>query len=517
MPVGLQTFRELVEEKYLYVDKTEEIYRLVNHDVKYCLLTRPRRFGKSLLVSTLGELFAGNKELFEGLWIYDKIEWNEYPVIGIDFTKVSYKTPELFEESLRRYIEDLARGFGESLDREKDYKEAFLELIGKLSTRGRVVILVDEYDKPIIDHVENQEIARRNRDILREFYSVIKAADKQIKFAFLTGVSKFSRVSVFSGLNNLDDITLDKNFATMLGYTEKEMTGYFAARLDSLGTLLKMPKEDFLEKIKTWYDGYSWDGEQFVYNPLSILQLFLKGEFNNYWFSTATPTFLVKTIKEKGILPGRLEDIDVDNSVFDSCDVDHIDLAALLFQTGYLTVKRKTVTEDGNLYRLSYPNKEVKESFFKHLLKGFTANDISENNRRLNSLRQAIESHNIEEFVGIMKAIFAGIPYNIAVRDREGYYHSIIYLVLTMLGARVSAEVETNRGRVDCVLETREKIFIVEFKMGSADEALAQIHQKKYYEPYQHQNKEIILIGVSFDMESRNIDSYQMEALPVSN
>ncbi len=261
MPVGLQTFRELVEGKYLYVDKTEGIYRLVNHDAKCCLLTRPRRFGKSVLVSTLGELFGGKKELFEGLWIWDKIEWNEYPVIGIDFTKVSYKTPEIFEESLRRYIEDLARGFGESLDREKDYKEAFLELIGILSRRERVVILVDEYDKPIIDHVEEPDIARQNRDILREFYSVIKAADRQIKFAFLTGVSKFSRVSVFSGLNNLDDITLDRNFATLLGYTDEEMQRYFGARLASLERALGIRADVLLQKVKAWYNGYSWDGE----------------------------------------------------------------------------------------------------------------------------------------------------------------------------------------------------------------------------------------------------------------
>jgi hypothetical protein len=513
LPVGIQTFAELIGEGYLYIDKTGDIYDLMQRGGKYYFLSRPRRFGKSLLVSTLKEIFSGNRELFKGLWIYDRIDWAKYPVLAIDFTRVSYKTPEVFEQSLKRFLDDLAGDHGLRLDREKDYKESFLELIKKMSRKGRVVILVDEYDKPIIDRIEQKDIAGKNREILQEFYSVIKSADELIEFAFLTGVSKFSRVSVFSGLNNLDDITLDDAFATILGYTEEELQSYFDRRIETMAGRLDTSKADLIRKIRQWYNGYSWDGEHFVYNPLSILKLFAREEFDNYWFSTGTPAFLVKTIRSGGMSIDRYENIEVDSAVFDSYDVDHIESTSLLFQAGYLTVKKKMTVQDGKLYELSYPNKEVRDSFFKFLLKSFTDKEFAENLQVLRELKEALWAHRLDRFFDVVKSLFASIPYNMVVNNREGYYQTVMYLLLKLVGVDIRGEVETNIGRIDSVIEVKDRVYIVEFKMGSEKEALAQIKDKAYHEKFLSSGKEIVLLGVGFDVEKRNIGGYVTETI----
>lgn len=362
LPIGIQTFSELIEENYLYVDKTKDIYRLFSEGGKYFFISRPRRFGKSLLVSTLKEIFSGNKDLFKGLWLYDQIDWQSYPVIVIDFTKINYETPQKLAASLKRFLDDIAEDRGLKLDKKKNYKESFLELIKELSAKGRVVVLIDEYDKPIIEFVDKQDTAKQNRDILKAFYEVLKAADEYLKFVFITGVSKFSKVSIFSGLNNLNDITLDEHFSTLLGYTHEEFLHYFKDRL----------KDDRETDIKRWYNGYSWDGKDFLYNPLSILLYFDKGKFGNFWFSTGTPTFLIKYIKDHKIDVKRIEDYETNKFLFDSFDIDRINIFSLLFQTGYLTIKEiKEVSPTQSIYRLSYPNEEVRESFLQYIAVGF--------------------------------------------------------------------------------------------------------------------------------------------------
>ncbi|MCK4765124.1 MAG: ATP-binding protein [Candidatus Aminicenantes bacterium] len=518
LPVGIQTFDKIIKGNYLYVDKTKDIYNILARGEQYYFLSRPRRFGKSLLISTLEELFSGNKELFAGLWIYDKIEWRNYPVISIDFTKISYKTADVLEASIKRLLEDKARAFGIKLDKEKDYKESFSQLIEAVSGQGKVVVLIDEYDKPIIDRIEEKEIAAKNRDVLREFYSVIKAADKHIKFVFITGVSKFSKVSVFSGLNNLRDITLSKSFSQLLGYTEAELRRYFAQNIEKMAAELGIGKEELLEKIRRWYNGYSWDGENFVYNPFSILNLFTENSFGNFWFASGTPTFLIKTIREHDVRIEELENYSTDSSVFESYDIERLNAVSLLFQTGYLTVGRvEKLSVTRSRYFLTFPNIEVKESLLKHVLADFTGKFPNEAGNTVFDLIEKIESNDLEGFITILKSLFAAIPAHIFIKNREAYYHSVIYLVLTLLGVVIQAEVYTNKGRIDAVIETGSHIYILEFKMGTAAQALTQVKENKYFEKYMASGKEVVLIGIGFDVEQKNLTDYTVEALPKSS
>ena len=367
-PIGIQTFSELIKGNYLYIDKTREIYKLFEKGGKYYFLSRPRRFGKSLLISTLKEIFSGNREIFKGLWVHDRIDWQKYPVLHIDFLRISYKTPEILENSISGLMDKIAATFNIELHPRSLYKEKFSELIEKLAREKPVAVLIDEYDKPIIDKIEDMDIASGNREVLKEFYSVLKSADEYIKFAFLTGVSKFSRVSVFSGLNNLDDITLDEKFATLLGYTQPELEHYFQPHIEKMSQTMSMTGEQLLAEIKNWYNGYSWDGKNFLYNPLSILNLFSRQRFDNYWVSTGTPTFLVKLLKARKTDISEFEEKTVDNTVSESYDIDNMGIAPLLFQTGYLTIKEVKTIKLRNKYTLSYPNEEVKETFLKYFL-----------------------------------------------------------------------------------------------------------------------------------------------------
>ncbi|MCK4763909.1 MAG: ATP-binding protein [Candidatus Aminicenantes bacterium] len=514
LPIGIQTFSNIIEENYLYIDKTEDIYNLFAEGSKYYFLSRPRRFGKSLLLSTLKEIFSGSRELFKGLWIYDKIEWKKYPVIHIDFMKLSFDTPEALKKSLENNIRKIAAAFQVNLPPGGDYKEVFTNLIEELGQKEGVVILIDEYDKPIIDFVDRREIAAQNRDILRNFYSTIKGLDEFIKFAFLTGVSKFSKVSVFSGLNNLRDISLSERFSTMLGYTGEELTGYFDERLQALEPKLKKKKSKILADIKRWYNGYSWDGENFVYNPLSILNFFQEGKFSNYWFSTGTPTFLIKLVREKHGPVEAIGEWEADEHVFDSYDIENMDIVSLLFQTGYITIKAVKTLKDIRKYYLSYPNQEVKDAFLKYLLADFTASSPGVLGGKIFDLTEKLIDRQPEEFFEIIKSLFASIPYNIFIPDREAYYHSVIYLILTLLGVHIECEVQTHSGRIDAVIQVEDTVYIMEFKLGSETEALEQIKNKKYYEKYAGQGKKIVLAGVGFDMEKRSIGGYLLEDYP---
>lgn len=359
LPIGIQTFSDIVEGNYLYVDKTKEIYNLFDEGGQYYFLSRPRRFGKSLLISTLKEIFSGNKELFKGLWIYDKLAWEKHPVIHLDFLGLEYGSREALIDTLEYMVNQNAKAHGVRL-KEKGYDKRFKELIFELSKTNKVVILVDEYDKPLIDFIEKKEVAKVNRDVLKTFYGAIKGADEYLKFVFITGVSKFSKVSIFSDLNNLRDITISDSFSTLVGYTEEELLYYFD---EGIKEMAEGKRAELLADIEKWYGGYSWDGKQFVYNPSSILYLFLEKCFGNYWFSTGTPTFLTKAIKENEIDEGTIEDYETTKFFFDSCDIEHVDVYAALFHAGYLTIKEiEDVSRTQRIYRHSYPNEEVKES-----------------------------------------------------------------------------------------------------------------------------------------------------------
>ncbi len=515
LPLGVQTFRDFIEQDYLYVDKTKQIHDLFARGGRYYFLSRPRRFGKSVLVSTLKEIFSGNKKLFKDLWIYDKIEWTEHPVIHMDFSKIDFETPADLKKTLKDFLIKTATSYGLSLDNGKSYKQSFIELIEKCATKGRVVILIDEYDKPMIQYVESGDNtkAKKIREVLKNFYSVIKASDAFLQFVFITGVSKFAKVSIFSDLNNLTDITFHPNYSTLLGYTHAELDSYFSQHIEQMAQTRGQSIDNLKVVIRNWYNGYSWDGKNFVYNPFSIVNLFYAGDFANFWFTTGTPTFLIKTIKKEQNDIVSFENLIVNSFVFDSYDIDNIETPVLLLQTGYLTVKKITIKNERKTYHLSYPNKEVQDSFLTHLFDAFTKKKMTISTQLLNRLSETVHSDDIESFFKELSALFASIPHQVFIKEREAYYHTVIYLVLTLSGAVVRCEESTNTGCIDAVLETEKKIYIMEFKMGTAQEAMKQIKAKKYYEKYLEKGKEINLLGVGFDAQERNIGSYKLETI----
>ncbi|MCK4761105.1 MAG: ATP-binding protein [Candidatus Aminicenantes bacterium] len=510
LPIGIQTFSDIIEQNYLYIDKTKDIYNLISKGGKYFFISRPRRFGKSLLISTLYELFSGNRDLFKDLWIYDKIDWKKHPVVHIDFTDLEYETDSLLKKSIEETLQRIADEKNIQLTT-ISYKTKFSELIKKLSSSGKVVILIDEYDKPIIDFIQEKETAFANRKVLKNFYSVLKSSDKYVHFVFLTGVSKFSRVSVFSGLNNLNDITIDDRFSTLLGCTRDELLIYFNDRIDDLSRKMSIDKEELLKQMEKWYNGYSWDGSNFLYNPLSLLNLFSKNRFGNFWFSTGTPTFLVNHIKNREKDISSLERVEVDESIFESYDIENLGILSMLFQTGYLTIKEIKPVGIRAKYILSYPNEEVKESFLKHFLASYSSDEPGTIGSKILDLGDCIREHNIEKFFTIIKSIFAAIPSHIFIKEREAYYHTVIYLILELLGMIVQAEVHTNKGRIDAVVETSTDIYLLEFKLGTSGDALSQIEKMKYYERYFSSGKAIHLIGVGFNIKEKNIADYEIK------
>lgn len=509
LPIGEQSFRNLREENKVYVDKTRQIYDLL-HTGKFVFLARPRRFGKSLLTTTLQELFRGNKALFHGLWIEDKIDWQPRPVILLNFNDLDYLSQTL-EIALTNYMDELAKAQGLVLTSDH-YKDKFRELIVQLSAEQKVVLLIDEYDKAITDLLENDEKVKDHVATLKNFYSVLKStASEHLHFVFLTGVSKYGKISIFSDLNNLLDITLDPRFSTLLGYTQSELEFYFVERLEQLAQRYKMSRPDMLALIAHWYNGYSWDGVNTVYVPFSTLVFLEQQIFANHWFATATPSFLIKLLRKQQVPAYELDELSADSKLLDSADVTNINVHALLFQTGYLTIKSTWLGPTGQNYDLGYPNYEVAQAFQHHLLSDYLGSPFEQMSTSiLNRLQKALRSQNVEGFINVLKSVFASIPHTLFL-TQEAYYHSLIYLLLKVLGFTIHAEPLTNLGRIDAVLELPEAIYILEFKMSTAQIALDQIRNKQYDAPYRQQGKPIILLGIAFDQSSHNIADWKME------
>lgn len=500
LPVGIQTFSEIREGNWLYVDKTKPIYRMTQEG-KYYFFSRPRRFGKSLTLSTLKSLYQGRKDLFEGLWIEDQWDWTRaHPVVHISFSSIGHKELGL-EQAIKKQIKKRAEEDHLEL-KEEGISQLFRELIEKLAQDQRIVLLIDEYDKPIIDFLTDIPQAKDNQSILKSFYSVIKDADQHIELLMITGVSKFSKVSIFSELNNLEDISLDRRFANLVGITQQELEANFEERFPAAQGYLELNRDELLAEIKDWYNGYSWDGRTFVYNPFSILNFFQKNEFVNFWFSSGTPTFLINLLRERKIYD--IGNTIVGNTIFDSFNIENIDTYPLLLQTGYLTIK----SADRRLgtYTLDYPNKEVKESMFQYLIAGFSYSQHTQSTPVILQLRQALMDNESEKIITLINSLFSSIPYHIFIKDREAYYHSLVFLLFRFLGQYIEAEVNTSNGRVDSVVTTDNFIYILEFKLDeSADAAIQQIKQKNYAAKYQDQNKPIIGIGINFSSESKSV------------
>ncbi len=480
--------------------KTKQIEKLINSG-KYFFLSRPRRFGKSLLLSTLKEVFSGNKELFKGLFIYDKIKWEIYPVIHLDVTSFQYNdTLEIFNDSIIEKLNRTAQLYNHKLSYTKSVKSCFEELIKKLSEQNKVVILIDEYDKPIVDFITNKEKATINRNLLRDFYSVIKANDQYVKFAFLTGVSKFSKVSLFSGLNNLKDITMNSEFSTICGYTQEEFEYYFADRFEETAKILGYSIEQLKAEVKLWYNGYSWDGINKVYNPYSILNFFQDKKFGNYWFTTGTPTFLVEKFIANKITVTDVSNSKVSDFFFEKFDVDNIDYKLLLFQTGYLTIKENY----RDIYILDYPNNEVKNSYLVYLASIYLPKEADQLKVYISEINYYLENKQYEDFFGSLKSIISSIPYTIK-REDEAYYHSVFYIIMLLMGAKIDIEKLTSKGRIDGVIEYEDIIYIIEIKHikeksninNLLNTALTQIKEKEYFAPYLAKGKEIKFIALA--------------------
>lgn len=520
LPIGEQEFIRLRARNDLYVDKTRNIYELMNAG-RFLFLSRPRRFGKSLLVTTLAEIYRGNRDLFQGLWIEDKIDWQSHPVILINFNGMDYREQSL-SDALTQYMDDVAAQY-QIILQGRHYKEKFQELIVRLAQQGvdqgllssNVVLLVDEYDKPITDLLENEQKVQEHVDTLKNFYAVLKAPEAiHLHFVFLTGVSKYGKISVFSDLNNLLDLTLDVRFATLLGYTQEELEHYFSDYIDQLATTYNASRTTILEQIRLWYDGYSWDGRQRVYVPFSTLVFFAQQRFANHWFATATPTFLIKLLRQKQIPAYTLERFTANNTLLESASVNAINAYAMLFQTGYLTIKQAHFSFTGERYILGYPNREVAEAFSQYLLADYLDSNVSQLRLALLSeLQNALNAQAVDQFIKLLQSIFAGIPYTLFLEE-EAYYHSVVYLVLRLLNFQIEPEKLTNVGRIDAVLELDEVIYILEFKMTTADIALQQIRDKGYAQSFQASGKTIRLLGIAFDKAKRNIADWKSETLP---
>jgi len=511
LTTSVSTFKDIIEYNYLYVDKTEYIYNLVSNPKGIYFLSRPRRFGKSLTLSTFRSIFSGEKELFKGLYIYDKpFDWKKYPIIHLSLNKIRVSTEKELEKKLCYLIEDAAELYDINLKRD-DSSSLFDELIIKLSKKSKIVILIDEYDKPLLDNVNNNTERKAIKETLKGLYSVIKANEEFLRFVFLTGVSKFSKVSVFSELNNLDDLSMNNKFGTALGFTQDEVDKYFGESIKEIALKQGKNHENLRQTLKELYNGYRFSKKsETVYNPVSITKFVQNEELEHYWFETGTPSFLLELMKENKYNLMNLEGLKLNSAAFSTYEVENLRVEPLLFQTGYLTIKG--YSEKYDEYLLSYPNMEVKSAFLNYLSDYYTPLRKEETPQYNNELIRAILKNDTAKFIEILKIFFANIEYDLHI-DNEKYYQTIFYLVFTLLGVKIQAEVKTNTDRIDAVIETDTHTYIFEFKLfDTSQNALKQIKDKKYFEKYLLNKKQIVLIGVGFDKETRNIkDDYIVE------
>ena len=506
LPIGIQTFRTIREEGHYYADKTPHIERLVEQGTHY-FLSRPRRFGKSLLLDTIKELFEGSEELFRGLAIHGRWKWERcHPVLRLSFGSGNFSVEGAAAVRAAEELDAIASSHG--IDLEGLSPEGrFAHLLRTLHERAgeRVVVLIDEYDKPILDALREAEVARANRDFLSGLYAVVKDCDAHIRFTLLTGVSKFSKVNLFSGLNNLRDITLDPRFATICGYTEGDLDTEFAPELEGFDR----------QQVREWYNGYNWDGEERVYNPYDILLLFDRRRFGAWWFETGTPTFLVDTLMRRGVRAFALDGMVADDGLLSSFDVEEIAPEALLFQTGYLTIEETSI-EDGEVYyRLGYPNREVRQSLNKALVERLVGGDLTAP-RRTRDLRRHFRAHDLAGVEAELRAIYAGIPADWHRRNDiarfEGYYASVFYACLAALGLDLSVEDASAAGRVDLALRCGGHVYLFEFKVierAGEGAALRQLVERGYAEKHRAAGVSVHLVGVEFSEESRNITAFE--------
>ena len=510
LPIGIQTFAKIREEGCYYVDKTPQILRLIE-DGSHYFLSRPRRFGKSLLLDTIAELFEGRRALFEGLHAEPRWDWSRtFPVIRISFSDGVLHSLAALQQRIRLLLADNYERLGLEQPQGQDLPGLFAKLLQLACARGgqRVVVLVDEYDKPILDNITEPEVARQMRDGLRDLYSVLKGQDAYIKFALLTGVSKFSKVSLFSGLNNLRDITVSADYSAICGYTDEDVDQVFAPELPGLDR----------DEIRRWYNGYNWTGTS-VYNPFDLLLLFQEREFRSYWFETGTPTFLVDLLMQRDTFTPELGQWVTMDSLLSTFDVDEISSEALLFQSGYLTIGSQFKMGARTEYTLTYPNQEVEASLNGALLQALTARS-TETARQSGRLYRLLQANDFAGLRALFTAFFASIPNDWYRSNRianyEGYYASVFYSHFAALGLDIRLEDVTNKGRIDMAVLFNGQVYLFEFKVVEdmpQGKALQQIRDRGYAEKYRARGETIHLVGVEFSREQRSVVGFEVETL----
>ena len=508
-PIGVQTFEKLRQEGFVYVDKTALMYKMVNESSCY-FLSRPRRFGKSLLLSTLKAYFEGKKELFEGLAIADlEKDWTEYPVIHLDLNAERYVTLEELENLLDTNLRKWETLYDSTEQNNNSLSLRFAHLIQCIRQRTgkKVVVLIDEYDKPILQAIGNEELQDQFRNTLKAFYGVLKSADADLRFTILTGVTKFGKVSVFSDLNNLNDISMDERFVEVCGITEAELHQYFDEEIDALAQQNRQTKEEAYAELRKRYDGYHFcENSVGMYNPFSVLNTLEKRSYKDYWFATGTPTYLVELLKKSGFELQALSNYETSESALSSIHRADINPIPVLFQSGYLTIKG--YDEEFGVYKLDYPNEEVRQGFIEFLLPYYTYCQTSAQKTIVRDFVLSLRGGDADKFMRLMQSLLADTPYEL-IRELENHYQNVMYIITKLMGFYVQAEYRTSRGRIDLLIGTDKYIYIIELKFeGSAEEALNQIQTKDYALPFATDGREIIRIGANVSRETRNIEEW---------
>jgi Predicted AAA-ATPase/PD-(D/E)XK nuclease superfamily len=505
LPVDSQTFADIRGRGELYVDKTAHIVRMLDTG-RYFFLSRPRRFGKSILVTTLKSFFEGKKDLFVGLELETYPEWETFPVLHIDFSLLDTGNPERLRATLKERLAEQAKqnGVQISFSAVENAGNALLKSILALweKTGKRVVLLIDEYDQPITDRLEMPDIADQNREVLRDFFSIVKGLDAHIRFVFITGVSKFAKVSVFSGLNNPLDISLMAEFNAITGFTEAELAQYFSLHLERLAEQSGYTPAELRLEMKALYDGFSWTGVEKVYNPYSVIRCFRTGELGNYWFASATPAFLIKNIRQQQIPVAELENIRLDADSLDAAEIRQIAIPALLFQTGYLTVVEKRRENGAVFYKLNYPNREVRRAFYTHLLAAFADTQPGKTQPDAHEMRILFAQGKPEDACNILRRYISHIPGKLHV-PAEKYYQSLVYMALSLSGMKTDLEKWVATGILDGVIELQDRVWIIEFKYAAkgrpltlAKNAVAQISKKQYDSAWKDAGKKVYALGI---------------------
>lgn len=509
-PIGIQNFEKLRKEGFSYVDKTRYVYNLVKSG-SYYFLSRPRRFGKSLLLSTIEAYFQGKRELFKDLEIEQlERDWNVYPILHLDLNTQKYDSSERLVAKLEGALEDWEAIYGNTYSgRTLGMRFEGVIKLARRQTGSRVVILVDEYDKPLLQSIGNEPLQDDIRDILKEFYSALKSCDGDIQFAMLTGVTKFGKVSVFSDLNNLEDISMLPAYSEVCGITESEIRDNFESDVALLAQSVGMTYEGVFDELRTRYDGYRFceDGKG-LYNPFSLLNALKNLKLKNYWFETGTPTYLVDLLRKSHYSLQGIESVEAREDVLNSVDTATANPISMIYQSGYLTIK--DYDSRFGFYTLGFPNKEVKEGFMYFLLPAYVGDRENKSQFEISQFVNEVESGNVDGFMTRLKSFFADIPYEqTPTRWRELNYQNVMFIVCKLMGLYVKTEYHTSQGRIDMLVETDRYVFVMEFKPdGSAEDAIAQIEARNYVLPFVAGGKKVFKIGVNFSSKTNTIERW---------